>query len=143
MERVAGRDAIDELDTADLDQAMAVQRIETGRFGIKHDFAHLTWSCPLLAGPAKSSLELRQSHESPRLWRILAIACTNVAHLRAGMIERLRTIHDKVGAPALFRIGHLLADQGGKFLLGHSRPLEGALALHARAGADTTTTASQ
>ena len=40
VERVAGRDAIDQLDTADLDQAMAIQRVETGRLGIKHDFAH-------------------------------------------------------------------------------------------------------
>jgi hypothetical protein len=26
------------------------------------------------------------------------------------MIERLRTVHDKVGAPALFRLGGLLGD---------------------------------
>ena len=33
-----------------------------------------------------------------------------VAHLRPDMIERLRTVHDKVGAPALFRLGGLLGD---------------------------------
>jgi hypothetical protein len=34
------RDAIDEFDAADLDQAMAVQRIEACRLGIKYDFPH-------------------------------------------------------------------------------------------------------
>ena len=36
----AGRDVVDQLDAGDLDDAMAFARIETGRFGIEHDFAH-------------------------------------------------------------------------------------------------------
>ena len=50
----------------------------------------------------------------------------DVAHLRPRVIERLRTIHDKVGAAALFLVRHLLGQEGGKFLLGHARSLEGA-----------------
>src|ERR1700735_2954266 len=53
----------------------------------------------------------------------------NVAHLGAGVIETLRTVEHEVGAPAFFRVRHLLPQQRGKFLLAHARPLEGALAL--------------
>ncbi len=37
----AGRDVMDELDAGDLDDAMAFARIQTGRFGVEHDFAQL------------------------------------------------------------------------------------------------------
>src|SRR3984885_8657750 len=40
MERLARRDAVDELDAADLDQAVAVERIEACGFRVEHDFAH-------------------------------------------------------------------------------------------------------
>ena len=33
------RDAVEELDAADLDDAMAVERVEPGRLGIEHDLA--------------------------------------------------------------------------------------------------------
>ena len=45
MECLARRDAVDDFDAADLDQAVAVKRVKTGRFGIEHDFAHETLSC--------------------------------------------------------------------------------------------------
>ena len=45
------------------------------------------------------------------------------------MIETLRTVEHEVGAPAFFRVRHLLRQKRGKFLLAHARPLEGALAL--------------
>src|SRR6185312_8194409 len=41
VERRAGRNPIEQLDTADLDQAMALRRIEAGGFGVENDFAHL------------------------------------------------------------------------------------------------------
>jgi hypothetical protein len=40
MERLAGRKAIDEFDAADLDQAIALEGIEPGGFGIEYDLAH-------------------------------------------------------------------------------------------------------
>ena len=40
MEDLAGRDVIDQFDTADLDDPMTVPWIETGGFRIEDDFAH-------------------------------------------------------------------------------------------------------
>ena len=40
VEGAAGGDGIDQLDAADLDDAMAGQRIEAGGFGVENDFAH-------------------------------------------------------------------------------------------------------
>ena len=39
MPHAARRDAIDQLDAADLDDAMAVERVEPRRLRIEHDFA--------------------------------------------------------------------------------------------------------
>src|SRR5579872_4541125 len=78
----------------------------------------LVWVAGCL-GAAESLATL--AHFSDRL--------QDVAHLRAGMIEGLRTVHDKVGAGALVRIRHLLGEKRGKFLCRHARPLEGAAAL--------------
>jgi hypothetical protein len=39
MPTAPGRDAIDQLDAADLDHPVAVERIESRRFGIEHDLA--------------------------------------------------------------------------------------------------------
>ena len=68
---------IDQLDAADLDQTVAVQRIKPGGLGIEHDLAHESPA----AGVASTRYELpaRAAHFSDRL--------QNVAHLRAGMIE--------------------------------------------------------
>ena len=40
VERLAGREAVDQLDAADLDQPMPGNGIEAGGFGIEHDLAH-------------------------------------------------------------------------------------------------------
>src|SRR5665213_4631070 len=40
MEELAGRQVIEQLDAGDLDDAMAVGRIEAGGFGVEHDLAH-------------------------------------------------------------------------------------------------------
>ena len=41
VEGGAARNAVDQLDAAELDQAMALARIEAGGFGIEDDLAHL------------------------------------------------------------------------------------------------------
>src|ERR1700733_14171771 len=63
---LAGRDAIDQFDATDLDQTMVVQRIETGRFSIKNNFAH--------RNRTGSSAAVAYLAESPRPSSILAIA---------------------------------------------------------------------
>ena len=40
MKHFPGGKAIEQLDTADLDQPIALERIEASGFGIEHDFAH-------------------------------------------------------------------------------------------------------
>src|SRR5262245_36935920 len=40
MKRGARRNAVDQLDAADLDNAVATERIEAGGFGIENDLAH-------------------------------------------------------------------------------------------------------
>ena len=40
MELAPRRDAVEELDAADLDQPVAALRIEAGGFGVEHDLAH-------------------------------------------------------------------------------------------------------
>jgi hypothetical protein len=41
VEVVSGQAAIDELDTADLDDPMAILRIETRGLGVEHDLSHV------------------------------------------------------------------------------------------------------
>jgi hypothetical protein len=41
MKALSGRDAIDELDAADLHDPMPLERIESRRLRIEHDFAHV------------------------------------------------------------------------------------------------------
>jgi hypothetical protein len=40
MERFAGRESIEKLDAADLDETIAGKRVEPGRFGIEDNFTH-------------------------------------------------------------------------------------------------------
>ena len=45
MKRLSARDAVEELDAADLDQTMTLIGVEAGGFGIEHDLAHgLPWA---------------------------------------------------------------------------------------------------
>src|SRR5580700_11805819 len=68
-------------------------------------------------------------HESPSPSRIFMHKPQNVAYLRASIVELLRAIHDKVGAPAFLGIRHLLGEKRGELVLGHPRAAEDALAL--------------
>ena len=54
----AGRDMVDKLDAGDLDDAMAFGRIQTGRFGVEHDFAQLP--SPPLAEESDDRLQTAQ-----------------------------------------------------------------------------------
>jgi hypothetical protein len=40
VKRLAGRHPVENLDTADLDQSIAPQRVKAGGFGIENNFAH-------------------------------------------------------------------------------------------------------
>ena len=40
VEGRAGRNPVEQLDAADLDQAMTLARVEAGGFGVEDDFAH-------------------------------------------------------------------------------------------------------
>ena len=51
----AARDVIDELDRTDLDDAMALGRIEAGGFGIEDDFAHGQVSAESLSSICRTS----------------------------------------------------------------------------------------
>jgi hypothetical protein len=42
VEGLTGRHPIEDLDAADLDEPIAAQRIESGRFGVENNFAHGT-----------------------------------------------------------------------------------------------------
>jgi hypothetical protein len=75
---------------------------------------HATNSLPPSGAPAVPA-------ESPLDFRILAGREGAVAHLRPGMIERLRTVHDKVGAPVLFVLGGLLGDHVLAYAFGSFR----------------------
>jgi hypothetical protein len=57
--------------------------------------------------PRPAHLLSRRNHHSIFDFRILAGRDGAVAHLRPGMIERLRTVHDKVGASAVLALGSL------------------------------------
>jgi hypothetical protein len=44
VKRLPGRNRVEQLDAADLNQPIAAQGIEAGRFGIEHDLAHIAHS---------------------------------------------------------------------------------------------------
>ena len=73
MKGLAGGETIDELNAANFDQAIALQWIKSGRFGVENDLAHL--SLP----ECESAVTLRHfSH-----------ALQNVCNLRLGVLEVL------------------------------------------------------
>jgi hypothetical protein len=64
MKSSAGRDVVDKLDAGDLDDAMAFARIQTGRFGVEDDFAHLP--SPPLAEESDDRLQTAQGEVAAR-----------------------------------------------------------------------------
>ena len=68
-------------------------------------------------------------HESPAPSGIVGTGAECHAPGR-GMVEILRSIHDKIGAPAFFRIRHLPGEKASNLSSVMPGPLEGALALH-------------
>src|SRR5271156_162772 len=130
VEGLAGRYAIDQLDAADLDQTMAVQRIKTRGLGIEHNFAH---NRPR-AG--------RVAYESPALSRILATtwrmsrtwarACSNDCELST--IKSARCRFSASGSCLA-----MSAENFSSVIPGRSK----ARRRCSSGGAETTTTASQ
>jgi hypothetical protein len=84
VELSAGRDVVDELDAGDLDDAMAFAWIQTGRFGVEHDFPQLL--SPRFAEEPDDRLQSAQGQ---------AAACSG--------------LHHKIRASALATVRHLLS----------------------------------
>src|SRR3954451_17133854 len=78
VEDLPTRDAVDELDAADLDQAVTLQRVEAGGFGIEYDLAHapLTLSLPFRGGTdrRRRSREGKYPHWALTPTRLAALA---------------------------------------------------------------------
>ena len=49
MQVVTGQPTVDELHTADLDDAVALGRLEACRFGIQNDLSHVFYPCLIRA----------------------------------------------------------------------------------------------
>jgi hypothetical protein len=78
VKRPPGREAVDELDATDLDQPIALQRIESGRFGIEDDLAHRRSACAGLPRPRRGESLPARLHFSDGV--------QNVAHLRTSAV---------------------------------------------------------
>ena len=65
------RDSIEQLDTAEFDQTVALAGIKTGRFGIENDFAHGVVPAMESAPPRRHCSNARE----------------NITHLRACLVE--------------------------------------------------------
>ena len=101
----AGRDVVDELDAGDLDDAMAFAWIQTGRFGVEHDFAQL--SSPPFAEESDDRFQTAQ-----------------------GQVAARPRWHHKVRASPFPMIRNLFSQNGVKANLGHPRPPHDTLPLH-------------
>src|SRR3984957_1479274 len=104
MKRLAGRHAVEDLDTADFNQPVAAQRVEAGGFGVENDFAHM---------------QAAGNDESGSLRRHLSSLVQNVPDSRTHGIETMRRIHDEIRALSLFGVGHLSRQDSVEFLIGH------------------------
>src|SRR5690606_25382620 len=96
----AGLDPIYQLDTADLDKAMAVRWAEASGLGVENDLTHLS----LLS--ASSAAE----------------ASYDTADLRAGFSKSASRFDNEIGTPPLFGVGHLQRQDMGQSAGRHSRP---------------------
>ena len=130
MEGAPGRDVVQELDAADLDQPVAVQAIEAGRFGVEDDLAHaLLLSCfaaECKRGGRASAGDSQAAEASAR-----RIASTS----RSAAVESAAGIDEEMRAAALLRVRHLAGQDGGELRLRHAGPGEHARALHRCVGA--------
>ena len=98
MEGLAGRNAVDQLDAADLDQPMALIR-DRGRWFRYRARSRALASICLPDQRARINL--------PPLRHLSNRRAGSSLHLRAGGVESLRAIHDEIRAAALFGVGHL------------------------------------
>jgi hypothetical protein len=80
VEFTAGRDVVNKLDAGDLDDAMAFAWIQTGRFGVEHDFAQLL-SPPFTEEP-DDRLQTAQGQAATRPGRHHEIRTLTLATIR-------------------------------------------------------------
>src|ERR1700757_3398390 len=90
VQALPGRNAIDELDAADLHQAMALEGIKPCRLGVEHDFAHV-----------ESLAVWVTAGESPAALRHCSNRVQDGTHLGARRLEAARGVHDKIRPAAL------------------------------------------
>jgi hypothetical protein len=98
VKSLARRHAIENLDAANFDQAVAPQRIEARGFGIENDFAHQLWA----AANDESGSPLRHFNS----------LIQNVPDSCAHGVKAMRCIHHEIRASALFGVGQLPRQDG-------------------------------
>ena len=135
VEDAAGRETVDQLDAADLDDAV-LAGIEAGGFRVEDDLAHRITpqrEMHIRSGAGKSRPAVR------RLFPVSSamMACDRVAR----RIEAVAGVDDEIGALALFGVRHLPRQDRLELFRRHARPRQHALALDV-GGAVTTTTLS-
>src|SRR6202795_4908004 len=117
MKSLAVRLAVEYLDTADFNQAVAAQRVEAGGFGVENDFAH-----EQAAG----------NDESGSSRRHLNSLVQHVPDSRTHGVKTVRGSHHEMRALALFGVGHLPRQDSVELLVGHVGACENPLALDFR-----------
>ena len=121
MKDAAGREALEQLDAADLDDAV-LAGIEASGFSIKDDLAHrITPLCGCIS-EATAAIEPRRAAfpVSSRMIGLDRIARRS---------ETSAGIDDEIGALALFGIGHLPGQDRLEFFRRHAWPRQHAFAL--------------
>src|SRR4029078_8293781 len=103
---------VEQRDTAQFNEPMALCRIEACRFGIKDNFTH--GACA-----AESVTSLWHCNYS----------CKDFTSPGTRCIAPLRCIHDEISASSLFRTRHLICHNSREFLFRHARTTENTDAL--------------
>ena len=134
MKALSARNAIDELDATDLDQAVTLVWIEAGGLGIEDDFAHRALVPTEVRASGRYPCELRNRDTFRRRidssFRHCSDRGEDGTYLRARRLETMRSIHDKIGAAAFLGIRHLSGEHRFELIHGHAGTLEHPRALH-------------
>ena len=123
VEDAAGREAVDQLDAADLDDAV-LARIEAGGFGVEDDLAHRI--TPRLRHDMPQAL---QASAAPPAAFPRAVRAMMAWHRLARRIQACAGVDDEIGALALFGVGHLPGQDRLELFRRHAGPRQHALAL--------------
>ena len=107
VEGAPGRELVDELDAADLDDAVARGRIGAGGLGVEDDLAHASAS-----GPGRPG-----EHAA----RPPGKGTQDIADLALGGSKAAAGVHKEMRLFPLFRVRHLLRGDRRELLLRHAR----------------------